>query len=392
MFNAKKFYRVSLAVFLGACAAFFSVLIIASPQGGTVQAGNITISNTSPGITTITQTTQKGIINWKSFSIGAAESIYFSQPGIYAITLNRVIGGNISYILGQLSATGQVWILNPAGVIFGPKAQVDVAGLLATTAGISNADFMAGNYNFFQGANGNARIINRGYINAANNGLVFLIAPRVENIGIIKANLGVVVLGSVPAGASYVLDFYGDRLVQFVLPPELESQVYLGITQRGKIIANGGEVLLTAATARSVVDKVINMSGIIEANTVSGKQGSVILSGGEQGVVSVTGKIIARGNKPGETGGTVKIEGENVGLFDNATVDVSGMAGGGNVLIGADYVGVGGALVPTATATYVGPGVNILADAIKYGIGGMMKNLVAGCYTLLRYSKCYWGS
>jgi filamentous hemagglutinin family protein len=40
--------------------------------------------------------------------------------------LNRVLGTDGSRILGQLNANGQVFILNPNGVLFGANAQVNV--------------------------------------------------------------------------------------------------------------------------------------------------------------------------------------------------------------------------------------------------------------------------
>ena len=366
MLKLRFFCRKHLIILIGIGIIFVSVLIKALPQGGSVVSGDVTITGGN-NLAVIKQQTQKGIINWQSFNIGAAEKTQFIQPGASSVTLNRITGGNASSILGQLIANGQIFLINPAGIIFGANSRVDVAGLLASTANISNADFLAGNYQFMQGP-GNASIINQGYIKAANNGFVYLVAPRVDNSGLIEANLGKVVLGSAPSSSIYTLDFYGDKLIQFALSPDAGSDVDSAITQSGKIVANGGVVMLTTPMVKSVVNSAINMSGIIEANTISNKGGKIILSGGEQGVVSVTGKIIARGDKAGEKGGKVKITGQNVGLFQNAKIDVSGMAGGGEVLIGAKYFGNN--VVPAAQAVYVGPNANIFANAITSGNGG----------------------
>ncbi|MBU0744833.1 MAG: filamentous hemagglutinin N-terminal domain-containing protein, partial [Gammaproteobacteria bacterium] len=369
MLKLRFFCKVILAVLVGFGMILLSGLIVASPQGGEVKAGDITIgSDINNDIDTlITQQSQKGIIDWQSFSIGTAEHTHFAQPGANAITLNRVVGANISSILGRLTATGKIFLVNPSGIIFGPNSRIDVAGLLATTANISNEDFLAGNYYFVQGPGG-GRIINQGYIKAAENGLVFLVAPLVENTGVIEANLGKVVLGSTPANSTYVLDFYGDQLLQFAISSDIGTDINNSITQSGKIIAHGGKVLLTANTAKSVVDQAINMSGIIEANTIASKHGEIVLLGGDKGTVSVTGKLIARGEKEGESGGAIRIQGERIGLFQNAIIDVSGMSGAGNVLIGARYLG--DTIVPTASSTYVGPNANIFANALTYGPGG----------------------
>ena len=361
---------VGLALFIIGVMAIVPMMISAGPRGGKVKYGDITITSDPANSidTLIEQLSDKGIIDWRSFNIGLDEHIHFSQPNANSVTLNRVTGGKQSFILGQLTATEHVWLINPSGILFGSNARIDVAGLLATTADISNENFLDSNYYFSQNSGRNAKVINRGHINIADNGMIALVAPGVENAGIIEAALSKVVLGSTPAGTAYVLDFYGDNLLQFALPPEFSTNIENAIIQSGKIIAPGSKVLLTANTAKSVVDSAINMSGIIEANSIVDKKGSVVLSGGEEGTVSVTGTITARGEDEGTQGGSVTLLGNRVGLLQNAKIDVSGMSGGGEVLLGVNYID--GVVASAAKATYVGSGVEILADAIKAGKGG----------------------
>jgi len=85
---------------------------------------------------------------------------------------------------------------------------------------------------------------------------------------------------------------------------------------------------------------------------------NLTLLGGE---VNHTGSLTA-------PGGTVQILGKQVGLFDNARIDVSAETGGGTVLIGKDVQGRGA--VPNAARTYVAPNVTIKADALTTGNGG----------------------
>ncbi len=89
----------------------------------------------------------------------------------------------------------------------------------------------------------------------------------------------------------------------------------------------------------------------------------------QSGVVSVSGRLDATGASAGETGGTIAITGDKVGLVDRAVVDASGAAGGGTVLVGGDYQGKNAA-VPNASRTYVGPDATIRVDAIVNGDGG----------------------
>jgi filamentous hemagglutinin family protein len=365
-----SYYIIRLLCSYFLLAVFFIGIAIGAPQGGEVQAGDITIgSDPGSGIDTlITQTSQKGVIDWQSFSIGEGEHTHFAQPGASAITLNRVRGGELSSILGQLTATGQVWLINPAGILIGANARIDVSGLLATTSNISNEDFLAGNYHFVQGLDNGVSVTNRGYLNIVNGGMAFLLAPQVENSGLIEATLGKVLLGSVPGGSEYVLDFYGDQLISFTLTPDIAGNVNSAITQSGVISAAGGKVLLTVGTAKRVVDTAINMSGIIEASSIGMEDGTVVLTGGEQGVVNITGEIRARGEGALESGGAIRITGEKIGLFGSSILDVSGVSGGGEILIGGNYLD--GKIVATSKAVYVAPGVNIFADAISLGSGG----------------------
>src|SRR5262249_12790968 len=109
--------------------------------------------------------------------------------------------------------------------------------------------------------------------------------------------------------------------------------------------ANGGRVELTAAAARTVVDSVINNTGVIEANTVGTRNGMIVLdaaTAASKGYgnsapqkVKIAGTISASGKNAGEKGGKITITGEEIALT-GAKIDASGKAGGGTVLIGGD--------------------------------------------------------
>jgi filamentous hemagglutinin family protein len=165
----------------------------AEPRGGTVVEGAAGISQAG-SITNVDQSTNKAIINWQGFSVGANEAVNFHQPGASSVTLNRVIGNETSVINGAISANGQVFIVNSAGVLFGKGSQVNVGGLVASTRDISNQDFMAGNYTF--SGTSNAAVINQGRIRAhgggAGGGYVALLGKTVSNEGVISARLGTV--------------------------------------------------------------------------------------------------------------------------------------------------------------------------------------------------------
>ena len=116
----------------------------ANPTGGNVVAGSATIGSPSPEQLTITQSSNRAIIDWTGFDIAPNETTSFVQPGSSSVTLNRVNSATPSLIQGGLEANGRVYLVNPNGVVFGEGARVDVGGLVATTANIGNANFMAG--------------------------------------------------------------------------------------------------------------------------------------------------------------------------------------------------------------------------------------------------------
>ncbi len=100
--------------------------------------GNLLSITNSPG----------AIINWRAFSIGSNEITRFIQQSSASSVLNRVVGADPSVILGALQSNGRVFLINPNGILFGAGAQIDVAGLVASTLNLSNGDFAAGRLRF----------------------------------------------------------------------------------------------------------------------------------------------------------------------------------------------------------------------------------------------------
>ncbi|MBL8526861.1 MAG: autotransporter-associated beta strand repeat-containing protein, partial [Burkholderiales bacterium] len=257
---------------------------------------------------------------------------------------------------------GQVFVLNPNGVLFGPGAQVDVGGIVASTLGLSDADFLAGRYTFANGG-GAGSVVNRGTIRAADGGYVALLAPQVTNEGAIAARLGTVALG---AGDQVTLTLAGNSLVGFAVD---QAAVAALIANRQLIQADGGAVVLSARAKDALLATVVNNEGIVEARSVSVRNGVIRLEGGASGVVAVRGRLDATGANAGETGGSVTITGDKVALANGALVDASGHAGGGTVLVGGDYQGRNPE-VRNASRSYVGPDAVVRADATHNGEGG----------------------
>src|SRR4051812_38525736 len=158
------------------------------PTGGQIAAGTARITQPGAQSMRVEQSSQNAIINWQSFSIGAGNSVVFQQPSASSVALNRVLGSNASEIFGSLTANGQIFLVNPNGVLFGRGSQIDVGGLAASTLSIKDSDFMSGRY-VFTNSGGAGSVVNQGNITTLS-GYAALIGPQVSNTGIINARMG----------------------------------------------------------------------------------------------------------------------------------------------------------------------------------------------------------
>lgn len=180
------------------------------PSGAQVAAGNVSINTAAaPATLNVVQTTQRAVVNWQSFNVGANAKVEFVQPNAQAVIHNRVISATASQIDGMVKANGQVIISNSNGVVFGKGAQMDAAAIVATTMDINDKDFMEGKSTFK--GNGKGAVINHGKLQTNDpKGYIALLAPEVRNEGYILAK-GVIANTVALASATQVtLDFRGD--------------------------------------------------------------------------------------------------------------------------------------------------------------------------------------
>ncbi|PZN84616.1 MAG: hypothetical protein DM484_02565, partial [Candidatus Methylumidiphilus alinenensis] len=294
----------------------------ALPTGGQVVSGQATISQPGAAQLQINQATQQATLNWQTFNIGSAAQVNFQQPNASSVALNRVLQSDASVIEGKLTANGQVFLVNPGGVIFGKTAQVDVGGLVATTMNISDKDFANGNYHFTRDGSA-AAVVNNGQITAANGGYVALIGATVVNNGTITANHGTVALA---AGDGATLQFNGGNLVNIQVDP---GTVKTLIQNNQLIQAPDGQVLMTAAAASALQGAVINNSGTVEANSITSSGGVIRLTGANE--IDNSGTLDASGKT---TGGTVQLAAAST-INQSGTIDASGAAVGGSVTLAA---------------------------------------------------------
>jgi len=329
------------------------------PTGGSVAAGSAAIGTAANGALTVVQSSSSAVLNWQSFSVGQGNSVTFSQPSSTSAILNRVTGSTPSTIAGQINANGQVYLVNPNGIAITPTGTVNAGAFVASTLGISDDDFMSGRRRF-TGNGASASVTNQGTVTIGRGGYAALLGGAVDNAGAIIVPFGKVGLGS---GEQATLDLAGDGFLQVAVPTAAAGNGAL-VKNSGMISANGGLVQLSAAAARDMARQAINMSGTIEAKTVSGRNGAITL-GGSDGEVEFSGKLAATGRRT--TGGAVTVTGRKIAL-KGATVDASGETGGGTVRIGGGRQGAG--TLQRAEAVSIDAASNIRGDARSTGNGG----------------------
>lgn len=248
------------------------------PQEGQVVVGEATFS-TAGNKMTINQTSSTTQIDWKSFDIGKKKEVEFKQPGENAVAYNRVIGGNASQIQGKLTANGKVYLANPNGVIITQGAEINVAGLLATTKDLERIS-ENGNSNSNQFTRKpkdgqelkEGQVINEGKITAKD--FVVLNGDEVINKGEINVEKDAAKNGKVYLSSGYNFTF---TLSDSGISVALEDNTVQGIVKNeGSIKA--GEITLSAKGRKEALDSLVVNNGVLEATKVSNRKGKIVLS------------------------------------------------------------------------------------------------------------------
>jgi filamentous hemagglutinin family protein len=305
-----------------------------------VSAGAATVSQT--GSITNIRTANNSILNFSQFDIAAGQTVNFQQPSAASRVLDRINSAAPSMINGSLMSNGSVYLINPAGVIFGNGAMVNVNNFYVAGSHMSDSDFLTG-VNHFSGVSG--IVSNSGQIHANQ---AYLIGSQVINQGSIVSPGGVVAMLS---GSDVIVGESGSHITATVVPAVSAVPTGGGAKQT--------DLRMSPMAAGDAYSLAIRHSGSIQAS-------NVVINGGS-GAVQVTGSINASSKSAGGAGGSVAITGGYVNLV-SATIDASGPAGGGQVLIGGGAHGSG----DLAHADYVllDSGTLINADATANGAGG----------------------
>ncbi|MBQ1767339.1 MAG: filamentous hemagglutinin N-terminal domain-containing protein, partial [Aquincola sp.] len=257
-----------------------------------------------PNSLLINQSGNRAIYNWNRFDIGSAASVEFRMPDANAAALNRIGGLSPSVIQGALKSNGQVWLINPNGVVFGQGARVDVGALITSTLNVADADFLDGltsrtlgrgpafRYDGapedFIDSRNFVRVDAGAEIRTAEGGRVFLFAKRVDNAGSISTPGGQTVLAG--GGEVHLKLPTSEAIYASEVNPNVPAVQGL-LVEVGSAAGRDGLVnnlasgsISTPRGNTTLVGLAVNQLGRISATTSVSQNGSVLLlaQGGTQ--------------------------------------------------------------------------------------------------------------
>jgi len=307
--------------------------------------------------------------SFQQFGLDAGQiATFLAQPDLANI-LARVTGGQASVIDGLLQVTGgqpNLYLMNPAGIILGSNARLNVPGdFFATTATAIGLD-SGGWFNalgplaleqltgtpaqFAFDLETPAPLVNAGHLQVNPGQSLTLLAGQVINTGHLQAPGGSIVVSAVPGSSLVRLSQPGHALSLEIEPPRTAS----------------GDL---AAIAPRDLPELLTGSGVATGLTATGQRLQFSASGQSvnsvPGLAAISGRLEA--SHGSEAGGHVAVLGDRVALF-GAELEASGATGGGQILVGGDYQGRGS--VPNARRTLVDADSTLRADALATGDGG----------------------
>jgi filamentous hemagglutinin family protein len=359
------------------------------PTGGTVSAGQAVISQ-SANTMSIKQYSQRAIIDWNSFNIGANAQVNIQQPNAQAAVLNRVSDVNPTQILGKLTSNGQVALVNSEGVYVGKSATVDVGSIVATTHQADANAFMNGGMNFTRsGSTGS--VINDGKIRAAYGGYIALLAPEVQNNGLVLAKLGTVALA---AGEAFELQFDTGGGLRGI---QVSAATIDVLVQNSKAVkAPGGLIIMSAQALNKLQTGVVNNTGVIEAGRLVNKNGRIVLEASTSvsntgsvkadlgGEVQIQAPVVTNSGLISATGGQINVQSDRFVQTSTGSMDSSGQLA--FVKSGAIYIEPAGYInIQATTSISIEGSVNsqgITDSAANYALGLQLANTVGGSLLL----------
>ena len=275
--------------------------------------------------------------SFQEFSVTTGREAYFNNAADIRNIINRVTGGSSSNIDGLIRANGSanLFLINPNGIVFGPNARLDIGGSFVG----STADSLKfAEDKFFSATDTNS-------------------PPPLLTIDV---PLGLQ-LGRSSTGA---VENQGNLAVQ---PGQHLTLVGNSFDNKnnGNLTTSGGQISIAAVRGEGFAT--LGESGELlgleyQSVGVDSNQNNI-------GTAINQGRIDASNTESGQQGGKVIVLGERIGLFESSSIDVSGDALGGQVIVGSNPLNQN---FPNANATYIDPQATVTADALTNGDGGQI--------------------
>ncbi|MEI6970040.1 MAG: filamentous hemagglutinin N-terminal domain-containing protein [bacterium] len=310
--------------------------LLALPKGETVANGEVAFTREGDTMTVL-QTSQNAIVNYDSFSIGSPESVQFIQPDSSAAILNRVTGSESSVLAGVLMANGNVYLINPNGILFTPSARISVASLFASALDITDEDFAAGRMLFT--GQGSGSVVNQGEITAEDRACLF--GSVVDNSGTIRA--GTVMMAA--AAGSIEIDNAAGGAIRLLVDGRCLDKAPAPESDAGEDTPPVGTTPETPPTDQP--DSTGQTATPDQAVQPPTSDAGMVIN---QGTVSVSGNV----------GGSVAMSGTRVGQFGVVNADGTAGTGGTVTITASDTVALGDDSVTTANAGTDGNGGTVI--------------------------------
>ncbi|EKV02461.1 filamentous hemagglutinin family N-terminal domain protein [Leptolyngbya sp. PCC 7375] len=328
----------------------------------TSNATQATISD--PGIIDISGGTQAGsnlFHSFEQFNLGQHQTANFLTTSNTNTVIGQIIGGTASNIDGLLQVTGSnadLYLVNPAGLLFGPNARLDLGGsFTATTAThlgtdgqwfeiMSDPDYSTlvtppSHFGFSYPST----IINQGQLTVREGHSLRLLASQVTNTGTLSAPDGEITLLATEPGQSIRLaQMDGLLSLEISTEPDISESLPALITggdfnhSNELVIGNNGTATLIH---RDIANNIPTPFSLQNAGNIS-----------TQGI----------------TGGEINLLGNTIQVLES-TLNASGHNSGGLIRIGGDYQGQGN--LPHASQTEITATTSLVADATQ-GHGGQV--------------------
>ena len=372
-FMSKTTFFQSAVLALAFSLTSFQVIANPIDPNPQVIAGQVEFEGLNSEAASILQQSQQAIVDYAMFNVPDGSSVQFIQPNSDATILNRITGADPSFIKGSIIANGQVFMVNPAGVAFGPDSVIRADMFMAIAGDLSNSSFLQGDLDFSL----TGSVENQGSLSAQRG--VALLGRQVKNTGQIVAEDGFVLLAS---GDEVLLQPNGTNLaVQLDETTEAVKQDGIGVENLGEV--DGEEIMFSAGDAFATA---VRHNGVARAT-----QSIELHSDG--GRIEVGGELVAGT----EDGGRIEVGGTDLGgegtptaasvtISESAVVDASsqGEGDGGHVVVWSDgltemfggIVAVGG---PSGSGGYA----EVSGREVDFGYAGWNIALGAGGEFLL---------